>query len=294
MLSILMVLLAATLWGGCGIFINLISAYGITGAQMTALRLITVPMVLGFITLIRNPKALKVKKGDWIWLCIAGIIGIFAFNLCYTYAIQMVGMGVAAVLIYLMPSIVMVYSVTVKGERFTVKKALCLVLSLIACGLVSGLMSGFQLNAVGIVMGVVSALCYALYNILLETKLSAYSSETTIIFPFAFAAICSILYVAATGAFPGMIAGYAASPVAALLSVAMGICCSICSYMLFNTGLKRMGASKASLIATFEPVAAALFGAVLFHEELDFWAILGIVCEMAALVMLARPEKKKG
>lgn len=48
---------------------------------------------------------------------------------------------------------------------------------------------------------------------------------------------------------------------------------------------------------TFEPVAAALFGFVLFNQTMDGFGIAGIVCELAALVLLqmpARTNQKEG
>lgn len=66
---------------------------------------------------------------------------------------------------------------------------------------------------------------------------------------------------------------------------------------LYNTALKTIPASKASIAATFEPVAAALFGYVLFNQTMDGFGIAGIVCELAALVLLqmpARANQKEG
>ena len=64
------------------------------------------------------------------------------FGLFYTSSIQLVGMGTAAVLIYLMPSLVMLFSVVFLHEKFTPGKGLCLVLSLLGCALVSGVAGG--------------------------------------------------------------------------------------------------------------------------------------------------------
>ena len=54
---------------------------------------------------------------------------------------------------------------------------------------------------------------------------------------------------------------------------------------------------QSTIAATFEPVAAALFGFVLFNQTMDGFGIAGIVCEQAALVLLqmpARANQKEG
>ena len=40
-------------------------------------------------------------------------------------------------------------------------------------------------------------------------------------------------------------------------------------YVSYSIGLKYMESSKASIIASFEVVAASLFGVALYHETLD-------------------------
>ena len=63
-----------------------------------------------------------------------------------------------------------------------------------------------------------------------------------------------------------------------------------------TAALKTIPASRASIAATFEPVAAALFGLVLFGQKMDGFGVAGIVCEIAALVLLQlpAPAKRKG
>ena len=136
--AVLMVLLAAACWGANGIFINILTAYGVNGTQMTLVRMASMAILTGIWLAAKNPAALKIDLRDLVWFVPAGALGLFMFGLFYTYSIQLVGMGTAAVLIYLMPSLVMLFSVVFLHEKFTPGKGLCLVLSLLGCALVSG------------------------------------------------------------------------------------------------------------------------------------------------------------
>lgn len=288
-----MVLAAATLWGSSGLFINLIAETGLTGSQITALRLVMVPIMVLVFLLITDRSKLRIQRKDLGWMVLNGIIGIFVFNLCYTYAIQWTGMATAAVLLYLMPSLVMLFSVLFLGERFTLRKGLCLALSLLGCGLVSGLADGFTANLPGLALGLLAAVCYTFYNILVATRLKRYSSFTNVLYPFAFAAVCCWLYVLLRGEIPGILA-IAASDIRCLpLCAALALCCSVLSYWLYNSAVKRIPPSRASIIATFEPVAAALLGLVFLHQKLSVFAVVGICCELLALVLLNLPEKRR-
>lgn len=287
-----MVLAAATLWGSGGLFINLIAETGLTGSQITALRLAVVPVLVFVFLLLTDRSKLRVQKKDLGWMVLNGIIGIFVFNLCYTYAIQWTGMATAAVLLYLMPSLVMLFSVLFLKERFTLRKGLCLVLSLLGCGLVSGLAEGFTVNPAGLAVGLISAVCYTFYNILVATKLKSYSSFTNVLYPFVFAAIAAWGYVLLRGEVPGMLAVTVSDPRCLPMCVLLALCCSVLPYWLYNTAMKTIPPSRASIIATFEPVAAALLGLVFLHQKLSVFAVAGIGCELVALVLLNLPEKR--
>jgi len=179
--AVLMVLLAAACWGANGIFINILTAYGVNGTQMTLVRMASMAILTGIWLAAKNPAALKIDLRDLVWFVPAGALGLFMFGLFYTYSIQRVGMGTAAVLIYLMPSLVMLFSVVFLHEKFTPGKGLCLVLSLLGCALVSGVAGGVTLDAGGVAYGLGAALCYTLQNILLATKLKSQPDDKSVL-----------------------------------------------------------------------------------------------------------------
>lgn len=288
-----MVLAAATLWASGGLFIDGLSVYGLTGTQITAERMVMVVVVVFLFLLIQDPRKLRVNPRDLGWMALNGFFGSFVFNLCYTYAIQLTGMATAAVLLYLMPSLVMVFSVAFLGERFTSRKGLCLVLSLVGCALVSGMAEGFTVNPAGLAMGLIAAVCYAFYNILVGTKLKQYSSFTNTLYLFAFGAIPAIISVVVRGEHTVLVGKLVSQPRCLLLCLGHALCCSVFSYVLYNTAVKKISASKASIIATFEPVAAALLGFFFLNQGLSGFALGGICCELLALILLNLPEKVK-
>lgn len=286
-----LVLLAAALWGSNGVFVNLLAEYELANAAITAVRMASVPVVLGLLILAVDRSLLRIDRKDLIWFALNGCVGLFAFVLLYTVAIRLTGMATAAVLLYLMPSMVMLFSAVFLHERFTARKGLCLALSLLGCALVSGLAGGLTLQPAGLAAGLCAAVCYTVHILLIGTKLQAYHPLTAVFYSGLFAAVFSVLYAAARGVLPAAAAVYAAHPAALVLNIAMGVACSVATELLYNTAVKTLPSSKASILATFEPVAAALFGLVLFDQTLDVFGWLGIACELLALVLLRLPEK---
>lgn len=56
--------------------------------------------------------------------------------------------------------------------------------------------------------------------------------------------------------------------------------------MLFNAAIKQMPVTQASIIATNEPVEAAVPGAVFLGQALTVFTVAGIACEVAVLVLI--------
>ena len=65
-----------------------------------------------------------------------------------------------------------------------------------------------------------------------------------------------------------------------------GLVTGSCAYLLYTFGLSKMEPSKASILATVEPVVATLIGIFLFQESLTFWSGVGILLVLGSLVLL--------
>ena len=280
-----MVLIAAVLWGSNGIFVKLLASSGLNSLERSSIRLIIAAILETIIVYLSDRKSFNIEKKDLFSAALIGIIGIFGFLCSYNQSINLVGMATAGVLIYLMPSIVMIYSCIFNGQKLTAKKILVLVLNLIGCGLVSGILSDQSGNILGIVIGLFAAFCYAFNNIGVATALKKYSPLTKMYYPALFAGICGLLYLLIGSDITKIGTILISNPKLILICLVWTICCSILTYYLFNSALSYLDVSRASLLSTFEPVAAVIFGVVLFHEQIDVFGIIGIIMVFVSLVL---------
>lgn len=286
-LATALVLVAATLWGCNGLFVSYLTAAGLQSAQFTAVRFVAAAVVAVAICLVRDRRSLVVGKSELGWLVLNGAVGAFAFGLTYTFAIQLTGMATAAVLIYLMPSLVMAWSVVVGGEKLTGRKVICLALSLLGCALVSGLASGgLAVSLAGVAMGVLSALFYTLNNLVQGGPLRKMDPLAVAALTLVFAALAASAYALATTGMSGAAEVFAARPDALLINVLFGVVCSVATFFAYNLALRYIPASRASVFATFEPVAAAVLGAAVLGDALTPGMVAGIACEVGALVLM--------
>ena len=162
-----------------------------------------------------------------------------------------------------------------------------LLLALLGCALVSGVIGG-ELTGTprGLLFGVASAFCYATYTIFAHYGLARYDTYTMIYWTFFFAGLGSLLFLDWNALVPAL-----ATPRGVGGAVGLVLVATVLPYLFYTKGLEGVESGKASIIANVEPVVAALLGVVLFHERLSVWVLLGIVCVLGGVVLLAKEDK---
>ena len=277
------VLLAGILWGMMGIYVRRLNAAGFTTIEIVAVRSVVTALLLFLVLFFYNRKMLKICIRD-IW-CFAGtgILSIVFFNYCYFKAITMTSLSVAAVLLYTAPAIVMILSAVFFHEKITAVKLIALVATFIGCVLVTGLVGSTEsLNAAGILVGLGAGLGYALYSIFSRFALErGYHSLTISFYTFVFASI-GVLPLADVQ----KIYGACVEDIGMLgFYLVFALVSTVIPYILYTLGLTALENSKASIIASVEPVAATVLGIVLFHEKMTVNIVTGIVLVLGAIVI---------
>jgi drug/metabolite transporter (DMT)-like permease len=67
---------------------------------------------------------------------------------------------------------------------------------------------------------------------------------------------------------------------------------TVIAYPLYVQGVNDVGPVKASMLASVEPVSAAIISAVWLKSEFAPMDIVGFVCILTTVFLLAKPEKK--
>lgn len=281
-----MVLLAAVLWGSNGIFVNLLADSGFGSIERTSIRMVLAVFMEALILSVTDKESFRIDKKGLLWSAAIGIFGMYLFLVLYTVSIARVGMGTAGVLIYLMPTIVMIYSCLFQKERFTLIKGIALLLNLGGCALVSGIASGGGDDFLGILCGVLAAFFYAFNNIATAHGLRKYLATTKMFYPALFAGMSALTYLCVFCDIKVIAARLVSEPRLILFLALWALCCSIFTYYLFNTALSYLDIVTASLLSTFEPVAAVLFGVFLFNEKQGLFGWLGVFLVLASLILI--------
>ena len=283
-LAPLFVLMASVLWGSMGIVTRYVVAIGFNTRQTAAVRITSSAAVLILFLLITDRSKLKLRKEDFKWFLGTGLGSLFINNLAYAATVQRASLSVAVVLLYTAPFFVMIMSVLIFKEKLTVQKIAALFLSFAGCILVVGL-SGANVGGnviITLLIGLSAGFGYSLYSIFGKVLMRRYESLTVTVYTFILASLASLVIAEPVSMVRIIAANAEKMPVTVIGSV---ITLAL-PYICYSAALKYIESSKASIIASFEVVAASLFGVFLYHELLDIYNIVGIVCVVAALIIL--------
>ncbi len=279
----LCVLLGATMWGFIGIFVNHLP--GASAFELLAARSAVSALGLFIYIVITNRALLKINIRD-IWLFIGtGIISFGAYTVFYTAAIRLTSMSTAVVLLYTSPIFATILSALFFKERITAQKAAAVALAFLGCALICGFTKS---PVLGIVSGILSGFCYALYSIFGAAAVKKYDSLTVTFYTFVFAFLFSVPFVMRGGAWDFPVSGKTAAWLLAYAFV-----CGLLPYLLYTYGLSKMPPAEAAVIACIEPVAATLLGTFVLKESITVTQGLGIASVLLAVLILQKRQQKK-
>ena len=281
--ALIAVLAAGAFWGTMGFFARNLYDVGFGPLEVAQTRITTGLIFVGLYILIFNRSLFRVKWKD-IWCFLGtGIVSLLLFSTCYFSALNYTSLAVAAILLYTAPFFVMLMSLLLFKEKMNAKKVLALILAFTGCVLVSGVGGNESFSWIGILLGLGSGFFYALYSIFGRYAINrGYGAWTMTFYTFLFCSIgCAFLCdwsVIGTS--------FTSESSVAWWVLGLGFVTAFLPYVLYSIGLENMESSKASILASVEPVVSALFGVFVFHETLTLWGVLGILMVLGAIVVL--------
>ena len=283
-----LMVLAAIMWATSGTFTTL--AYDAAASVMQVAMfstLFTAFVLLPYIA-ISDPKSLEIGTKDiWPLFLFAQITGTF-FAIAWYVCVDLTGVATAVVLLYAYPSIVTITSVFLLSEKLTREKALALPLTFIGAVLVAGaseISEGFQFDLIGVLMGIYTAAAGAFYYIWGKKFLDKYSANTIVLYMTVFSLpvlflIASPMDVVRT-TLPWQAWGYI---------FMLGLLPGAVAPLISMIALKHIQASKASIVASIEPVAAVVIAFLVLSETLSVLQGIGVGLVFLGVLMLRLRE----
>lgn len=290
--GIIFVLIAAAFWGTMGVFVRYLKNAGLSSLEITQIRITVGFFCIGGYLLLFRRDLLRIRLKDlWCFLG-TGVVSLLLFSTCYFKSIENgVSLSTAAILLYTAPIFVMLMSLLLFKEKLTLIKVTALLLSFGGCILVSGISGESLGNPLGIGLAIASGFFYALYSIFSRFAIQrGYTALTIVFYTFLF---CSIgcAFMTDWGTLSRVV--FVPDWKIALLSIGVGVITGFLPYVFYSSGLEHLESSRASIIASLEPVVGTICGIFFFNEIPSLMGVIGIVLVLAAVTVLSVPPRQK-
>lgn len=276
------ILAAAALWGIIGVWNRNLMAAGLSPTGIVVVRNFGGMLLLLAVFAVKDRGVFRVRREHLKYFFGTGIISVVLFTSCYFSCQKICSLAVASILLYTAPSFVVILSAILWKEPVTKKKLLALALTLVGCACVCGVFDGgLTVTFTGILLGLGAGFFYALYSVFGRYALAHYSSMTVTVWTFIFAGPASLVMLR-----PAEMRAVFTAPSAWLLAAGLVVFSTVAPYILYTRGLARVESGKASIMASLEPVVAALAGVLIFGEPMGLLTLLGILCVLAGVYIL--------
>ena len=189
-----------------------------------------------------------------------------------------------------MPSIVMVLSFFVLGERLTRRKILGVVLGFLGIAVLSMSRSSHTFSLAGLGFAVLSNVCFSSFTVFVKRYAGAYAGLPI-------TALCALMASALfvpTILVEGEMATLAVWEEVWLPLAYLGICATGLSYLLYFTGLERVEATQAASVVFLKPLLATFLATLWLHEPLTWNALLALLFVLGGLyfVVVTSPSPR--
>ena len=282
-------LTAGIVWGLLGPVVRDLNDAGIDSSQITCIRFTIVGLIVLAYLLVKNRQSLVVDRKTMMILIATGVIGTVFSSVCYLGAMDYVSLGLACVLEFINPFIVILICIPLLHESLTTTKAASCVIAFIGCVMCMELVTnpGF-FDMWGITLGLLSGLFFAVHTI--GVKVVATRGYSTLNVLFYTSIICGLALMPFCN-IPGAVDVFATNGDALLRILLLSTALTLVPSLLFIYSVEKIDAGIAAVITFVEPMAAAIIGYVFYGETMGIESLTGVVLILIALILVNRKGK---
>jgi drug/metabolite transporter (DMT)-like permease len=245
--------------------------------------------ILG-VTLRKEGRLPRPKKGELLRLILLGATGVFSYNVCFFKGLALIEAGRASLIIALNPILIALFSAILYREKLSGPRCAGILISVagavvvISKGKISTILSGsFGLGETYIVGCVLSWVAYSLIGKALLGRLSPLICVT---YSILFGAL--LLFPLALN--EGLMAHlFSYGPLSWISLIYLGLCGTVIGFVWYYDGIRRIGPTNAGQFINFVPVSAMVLAYLLLDEPITLALLCGAVCVILGSYLTNRP-----
>ncbi len=238
------------------------------------------------VAMIVQRKSFKVTRGELVTLIYLSFISdgsaLFLID-GYNY----MSSGVATTLHFMYPVATAIIMMVFYHEARRASTLFAVVMAVAGVAVLSWDTSG-KASVTGIVIVLISALCYALYIIRVNRSRAATMDGTKLVF--------YILFIGALIFGGEALRQGSFAPITTNLQlthlIALSVVCTFVTNVALVYSVKRIGSTMVAVLGAFEPLTAVVVGCLVFHEPFTWQVVVGILFIIPAVLLIVLTRRR--
>lgn len=300
LIGVAMYLCAAFLFALNGVIAKNALNAGFDAVHLTQLRNAGAMVLLVAYVAIRHRDRFRIARGE-LWFLIAyGVIAFTLVQYLYFLTISRLNVGIGTLLAFLAPVLVALWLKFFKRRDVSNRIWAAIALTLVGLALVAQVWQGVTLDPLGVTAGLLCAVALAAYWLLGESGQQHRDAVSLTMWGFVFASLAWAVIAPwwtfpwATLAVPTepLLPSAPELPVWSLMvwGVVMG---TVAPFLLVLGSLRRIGAQRAGIVGTTEPLWAGVIGFLLLGETFAGAQVIGGLIVLVGVVV-AETSRRSG
>ncbi|MBQ2679573.1 MAG: EamA family transporter [Firmicutes bacterium] len=228
-------------------------------------------------------------RRDICRIIIFGILGIFSSQFTYFTTIEYSNAGIATVLQYLGPALIMLYVCITEKRRPLKYEITALICSIAGVFIIAthGNFRSFAIPKEALFWGILSAISLLIYTVFPEKLIRRHSTPVVVGWGMLIGGIVSF-FMFRPWKMDVIVDGETIFFLIVIIVVG-----TVLAYTFYMIGVEKIGPEKASMIACVEPVSATVFSALWLKSKFVPLDILGFVLILSTVFIITLNKSKK-
>jgi drug/metabolite transporter (DMT)-like permease len=254
------ILVAAVSYAFLGVLVKLALKAGVDVLPLAAWRFLLAASIVWLLLVVRRRPLPPLRR----WPSLAGLGALYSIDsLAFLVALQWIPASTAVLVFYVYPVAVVLLAAAFLGERLTPRKLAATAAAMVGCALTvgAGLSGGRPLGFALVLFSMLALSVYIVLSRPIMRSLPAHGSAAVTL------GSTALILTAVALTFDDLSLGGGMRGV--LLVVGLSVVSTALPITLFLLGIRHVGAGRAAVLSTVEPVVAVLLAGLLLDERIS-------------------------
>ena len=285
--GMLLIALGAVLWGFSGMCSQFVQQQRMMSAEwVVAMRLVIAGVITVVVAFYQGRTSIFKVFSDWkdtLRLVIFGVFGMWMCQYTYFKAIAYAGAGIATVLQYVGPALIILYISITRLTLPRVAEVVSVVLATVGTAIIAlqGVWDISALDDTLLTWGMLSAVAVGIYTLQPVPLLKKYGTAPIVGFGMLIGG--AFAWIATQPSSKGIVWDLWAH--GGFWSII--IFGTVVSFNAYLEGVRRVGAITGSILSSIEPISAAVLAWLVLGNEFSQWDMMGMTLIIVTIFILA-------